>query len=338
MIDLIVPSLNAGLEKYELSKDSEAYKVREEFLKDLYRKCGNNRDMYHVYDEMHGLKRKERPAMTGNRFAAIREYADTMTDRWNVRCAGEDWRCNWWTVSAEYADMNAPWESDLAWIKVYVSLKDMSQIADVFVDAVKLLLEKSEKRIYAKVAAYKREDCMCFWVYRQAFDLLEKHFASNDNIIGGVLPFVPYRGKLGISRELALFSSYSGELANLISHYFETVSSAEEVDMAQMFSLLVDAWNHRLPADHPIQRTFNFSDAELILLMVDSMDVITGKTALTDDHLLMQDNGPLWSALGESRNWDQVEEHYKTALERAKIRQEAYESKQKARAEAAKDK
>lgn len=119
--------------------------------------------------------------------------------------------------SVESALPPADWLSDLALIKVYVSLWDISKLSKVFCETVRLLLAYSDNRFHAKVSRVKRKDSMCFWVPRHAFHILESHFSECSDVIGGAMPFIAYRGRLGISRELATFDSHNSEQALLIS-------------------------------------------------------------------------------------------------------------------------
>ncbi len=131
----------------------------------------------------------------------------------------------------------ADWLSDLALIKVYVSLRDISKLSKVFCETVRLLLVYSDSRFHAKVSRVKRKDSMCFWVSRHAFHILESHFSECSDVIGGAMPFIAYRGSLGISRELATFDSHNSEQALLISSYFNSLEKEEDVSLSRMYDL-----------------------------------------------------------------------------------------------------
>jgi hypothetical protein len=61
-------------------------------------------------------------------------------------------------------------------------------------------------------------------------------------------------------------------------------------------------------------KAFQYTRAQTVLLLLDNMDVITGKTVLDNNHLLLQENGYIWRALGQASSWTQAERNYK-ALE-----------------------
>lgn len=54
------------------------------------------------------------------------------------------------------------------------------------------------------------------------------------------------------------------------------------------------------------KRSFRNENAQLLLTLLDTIDVITGKTAIDDGHLLLQQDEALWDALCWSNNWYQV--------------------------------
>ena len=157
---------------------------------------------------------------------------------------------------------------------------------------------------------------MCFWVSRNDFDLLEKYFADCRNITGGAMPFIAYRGKLGISRELATFDSHNSLQAQLISSYFNSLDNVDEVDLGKLYSLLLKAWNGELKEGHPVRKAFQYSRVQSILLLLDTMDILTGKTRLDDDHLFLQENESLWRALGQAACWEEVEKFCRAALQK----------------------
>lgn len=312
----VVPSLNADLKSYEILRDNEAYRSREALLRELFQKYGNKATQYDVYEELQGVDQSLHVPLKRKAFEELENLAEKLPDKWKHYSSDSGYDC-WWKFSAEYVDSKAPHLNEMGMIKVYISVDDISRIPETYYAAVSLLLENSDNGFYSKVSTMKRTDSMCFWVSRHGFDLLENHFKDNSHVVGGALPFVAYRGKLGISRELASFDSHNGIQAELISSYFHGLENADQVDMGEMYKLLVKAWNRELPEDHPVMRAFRFSKAQMILILLDTMDIITSRTRLSDDHLFLQENGCLWKALGEvnREEWDQLERHYQHAVE-----------------------
>lgn len=315
-MSFVVPSRNAKLENYEILRNSDAYRSREMLLKDLFRKYGTAATQMEIYEALQEIDESVHVKLHREKFEALEKLAASMPDRWE-RFSSYTSYDYWWKFSAECANSSVPQLSDLALIKVYVSVNDIAQIPEMYDEAVRLLLENSDNRFYSKVSTVKRSDCMCFWVSRHAFDVLEDFFKNSRDIVSGALPFVAYRGNLGISRELASWDSYNAQQAQLISSYFHSLKEDAAVDMGEMYQLLVKAWNREEPQDHPVMEAFRYSKAQTILIMLDTMDVITGRTVIDDHHLLLQDDNCLWRTLGDvSRDeWDQVEQHYQKNLQ-----------------------
>lgn len=197
-------------------------------------------------------------------------------------------------------------EMDRAWVRKEDGVSVYSRL---------MLLEQSDNRFHAKVSRMKRKDSMCFWVSRYSYFLLEKFFEEEKHVIAGTLLFIAYREKLGISRELATFDSHNSVQALLISRYFRTVENLADVDLGEMYSLMMQAWNGDLPDKHPLSEALRYERAQTILLLLDTMDLLTGKTVFTDDHFLLQENGCLWHALGMASSWEKAEKEYHAELQ-----------------------
>ena len=312
-MSFVVPSLNAGLKTYILQQDNPAYSAREEILKDLFRRYGKDADQYVIYEDLQGIDRSVGAGICRDHIESLKELAASMPDKWKD-CFTDTGYERWWKFSVESADPEAGWLSDLALIKVYVSLRDISQIPKLFCGAVSQLLVYSDSRFHAKVSRVKRKDSMCFWVSRHAFFVLENYFSECKEVIGGTMPFIAYRGNLGISRELATFDSHNSEQALLISSYFNSLEKEEDINLSRMYDLLIKAWNQEIPPDHPVMKAFQYTRAQTVLLLLDTMDVITGKVMLDNDHLFLQENENIWRALGQASSWTQAERNY-NALE-----------------------
>ena len=311
---MIKPSVNAGIKEYEILRDTAGYLSRETLLKDLYRKYGSEASVYDIYEDLQGIDRSVNTGLEEDRFREFKEIAGSMPGRWKD-CRVSTGRDKWWKFSVESADPKASWLRDLALLKVYVSVDEPSRVMEVFCRTVRLLLEQSDNRFHAKVSRIKRKDSMCFWVSRYSCFLLQKFFEDNHHVIADALPFIAYRGKLGISRELATFDSHNSIQALLISRYFRTVKNKDEVDLGDMYSLMMQAWNGNLPDKHPLAEAFRYERAQTILLLLDTMDIITGKTDFTDEHFLLQENGCLWHALGIASSWEMAEKEYQIELQ-----------------------
>ncbi|MDO4337639.1 MAG: hypothetical protein Q4C91_06060 [Eubacteriales bacterium] len=190
-------------------------------------------------------------------------------------------------------------------IKVYITVEG-TKLRKLFTGAMKILLERGTHSFAGKVSKKKRLEHMCFWVGRDDFFLLEEYFSEYADRLITPIPFVAYRGKLGISREFRDWPSHNGKQAQMISDYFSTIRDEDEISVAEMYSMFVRAWNGDLPQDHPMIRDFKDATAQTLLVLLDSIDVIFGKKAIDDDHLLLSEDEQLWEALSRWRCWKEV--------------------------------
>ena len=172
-----VSSLNAGLKAYIMLQNNPAYVAREEILKGLFRRYGKDADQDVIYEDLQGIDRSVGTGICRDHIESLKELAASMPDKWKD-CFTDTGYERWWKFSVESTDPEAGWLSDLALIKVYVSLRDISQIPKLFCRAVSQLLVYSDSRFHAKVSRVKRKDGMCFWVSRQAFHVLENFFLN----------------------------------------------------------------------------------------------------------------------------------------------------------------
>ena len=196
--------------------------------------------------------------------------------------------------------------SDMALIKVYISVSDAEMIVAVFEDVIRYLLNNGEHLFHAKVSRYERNDHICLWVGKEDFLQLEKYIQKYDDILITPLPFVAYRGKLGISREFYSWESHNGVQSGLICTYLNIVDSRENIDLLEMYSLFVRGWNGDLNDEHLFTKEYKNENAQALLILLESINVILGNTEITDDHLLLNGDGDLWYALGSSKNWYEV--------------------------------
>ncbi|MDY6305938.1 MAG: hypothetical protein SPL94_08265 [Oribacterium sp.] len=316
-----IPSRNAGVREFQVKRDNEGYDTREEILRELYRKFGKKADYYDIYVDMQGLDRDVHVFEEEEKFEALRDEALGCPEKWS-RCFLDFNGSGWLKFDLDCPKERKPRLSDFAMVKVYVSLKDFSKVMDIYYGAVKLLTQQADNRFHSKASRYKRTDCMCFWVSRNDFYLLEKYFEKLQDELECSVPFVPYRGKLGISREFLILGSHSSEEAELISRYFRTVDRVEDVDLGEMYALFVREWNSPIEdPDHRLE-TFHYFNAQSLLILLDSIDVISGRTEIIDDHLFLTEDEPMWRALGSSYSWDDVPGNYQKELDDLKWREE----------------
>ena len=183
-----------------------------------------------------------------------------------------------------------------------------SDVLPVFEDVIQFLITHGSHRCHAKISLSKRNDHICLWIAREDFFALEAHLEKYSSLFTEALPFVAYRNNIGISRELVSWDSHNGIQADLICVYLQNVSSADDVDVLHMYETYVKAWNGDLDSSHPFTRMYKSGNAQELLILLESLDVILGNNIISDDHLLLNGDAKLWHDLGASKNWFEVGE------------------------------
>lgn len=136
-----------------------------------------------------------------------------------------------------------------------------------------------------------------------------------DELLYTPLEFVPYRKKIGITREFYSWSSYNGLVSELIALYLQNISSKDDIDVMDMYSKYVRAWNGDLEDNDSFGDRFKASNAQELIILLESMDVIINDAPLHDDNIMYNSNGKMWCALGQSKNWHEVGLNMRIALQ-----------------------
>jgi hypothetical protein len=139
---------------------------------------------------------------------------------------------------------------------------------------------------------------------------VEDYAAEHATDLVCTLPFVAYRGKLGITREFCGWKSYNGVVSELIAAYLAQVDDASDIDVVEMYDAYVRAWNGDLGDNEAFTRAFKHSDAQELLVLLEALDVLLGNASLDDGHLLLNCDGDMWHALGSARNWFEVQQEF----------------------------
>lgn len=189
-------------------------------------------------------------------------------------------------------------------IKVYISTGS-SKVKDLFLHLLEVLLDHASASFACKVARRMRKDSMCFWVSRQDFSLLEEEVKKSGAAIVCDMPFIPYRGNLGISRELGYWDSHNQMQAQLIADYFAILPEDKQPDIEEMYQLMLDIW-HEKKEEASTACGFRRAPASVIVMLLESLDVILGSKELSDDSVLISDDKDFWETLGnmgQDREW-----------------------------------
>lgn len=298
------PSEFIGIRKCSDFSDTKEIIELTEKLKELYRLYLNcNKKNESVYHHMQGFDRDKKTDW---------EYEDEELKNKLILKYGfdEDKRelsvnsGNAWCQIRYSKDTDAKKTDLYSMVKVYASVRD-GKVKDLFLGAVEYLILNGEIHFYSKVSEYMRNDSMCFWVSRKGFFLLEKYFSEKDIVKS--LPFTPYRGNLGISREIhaGWSSSYNSCITELFELYFRRINNETELNLQDMYQYLIDMWNGEYGIEY--SDPYAKDDAQLLVVLLESMAVITGRTEIDDNNFLLSEDS-LWGTLCECRCWAELED------------------------------
>ena len=300
-----IPSKFAGIRNLNLEIANEDRHIElNSVLRALYIKFGKEVKGHEVYDFIQNIDK------SGSRIKGISKLLEELQqeadNNRNVYSCKTDFHDQYWGRFDLSRSQSEPGYSDMALIKVYISVSDDSSILPVFGDVIKHLIKHGKHRFHAKVARYKRNDHICIWIAREDFFDLEKYIEKYNTILIKPLPFIAYRNKLGISREFYSWDSHNGVQASMICLYLNHIDNIDDIEVLTMYSQYVKAWNGELPEEHYLTQEYKRSNAQELLILIETLNVLLENSSITDDHPLLNGDDDLWCALGESKNWHQV--------------------------------
>lgn len=113
-------------------------------------------------------------------------------------------------------------------IKTYLCVSDPDKMLEIFTEAIEVLT-KAGHGFDAKVSAYKRHDTICLWVVPEVLQVVKNFANKHANDLCCELPFVPFNGFVGLSKEFNL--SFNAAITTIVSSYFITVSDPNEISV-----------------------------------------------------------------------------------------------------------
>lgn len=301
----MIPSDFAGVRELNVNiEKTDNYKRLNTVLRKLYDKHGNEISSRDIYDEIQHIgKCYKNDKMIKSTIEKLKDYADSKECFY--RCWIDINDSHWARFDLDRYE-NDKGYGDMALVKVYISVSKSSDVLRVFEDVVRFLIDNGKHLFHAKTSLRKRSDHICLWLAREDFFLLEKYVEKYEEILVKPLDFVAYRGKLGITREFHSWSSHNGLISELIETYLKNISSRSEIDVVKMFSDYVRAWNGDLDEDNAFSKEYRKSNAQELIIMLESLKVILSNSVIEDDNILLSGDGSMWCLLGESKNWYEV--------------------------------
>ena len=121
------------------------------------------------------------------------------------------------------------------------------------------------------------------------------------------MPFVAYKGKLGISKDFpGTDDSHNLAQAHIISDYFSTVNVVGSVDLEDMYNNYIAKWN----ADKYEEGSWGFksSSALSFVVIMDTLDAILDGAEINKRSSLLNPERRIWRILAQSKCWADVNE------------------------------
>ena len=194
----------------------------------------------------------------------------------------------------EYID-----ESQL--IKVYLSTKSVRN-KDLFIDLLCFLYDHCSKRFALKLAMQGRADNICIWITRDDFFLLEQYVKEREESFVRRLSFVPYRGLMGISRDMCDPGTYNQTMAEIIYHYLKTKNKDEKISLESMYRNFVRL-NFTKNDDKLFGEFFHRVPLKAVMVILESLDLLAVNSDIRDDHPFLFSDRREWQLLNKYENW-----------------------------------
>lgn len=303
--DITFPTPFAGIRILPRLPHNAQYDYLTKVIKDLY-------DIYtqdpkqKLYKIMQAVNEDHEILLNSQEHSEWNALKESAKDRWKSVDIESYTDSYWYYVKA----MKDTWRYDIGpmYIKVTISVKGCRPAA-IFISAVHELLENAEHEFQAKLTKYERRESMVFWLTRGDFFLLEMYMKHYEDYLIQALPFIAYRGKLGISRDLYGVGSHHSVQSELLQNYFDRTKK-KDIRIEAIYQYLLDSWNDVLPGTDgcdPFQRSpYVTWDAQMLVILLESLFVILGIHEISDEHIFLNNDRQLWHALGNGHCWKMV--------------------------------
>ena len=260
--------------------DTETYKSMEALIQDLYDKYGSNVNFEILYRE----------------FQRVNEdiETDVKQECYEEKEKLKDFERVWTASDSYWLYINKQDCASMDIIKVYATLLDSTRLMDIYHGAISLLIN-SENGFGSKASKFQRVDPLCFWVEREDFFKLEEYLQKFE--LERALPFIPYRGNIGISGET--LESYNASIAKLMMLYFAI--KPVKVNLFDMYSLLVKLMNSKEGADGYSDIYF-MKEPHTVAVLLKSMELLVNEEEIKDDNMLLWDTYELQRAMRRLKN------------------------------------
>ena len=304
---------NWGIRRKILNKSNLVYRELTSLLKKIYHHTYPKFETNEIYRQL--MKFNERELIVDNikKFEAQLQNLAEGHSNWlmpNVNTSAGHWaQVTYYSTQKEQCLSPGKPEN----LKVYACFNTYD-IQDVFIESLKYLISHASNTFAAKIATYNRSDQMCYWLSPKDFKCLEKFYTHHSHDMERSMPFIAYRGKLGISKEFpGTNDSHNSTQAHIIADYLKTISDVDEVNLESMYNNYIAKWNADI-YETKNYGSFKMSSALSLIVILDSLDVILGEAQINESSCLLSDNSKLWQILSQSNCWADVNRFYTQEL------------------------
>lgn len=306
--DIPLFSPNMGIRKKQFDKSLPRYIELNALLRDIYLKYQPKFLKDDIYRYFQKLNEDDCVVKHINNLIDILDNLPKQYSRWDVDNMAQC-TCGW--VQTIYGkkgeDGHVP--NKPSNLKVYACFNH-ANIHDVFIDSLKYLLNNADNTFAAKIATFNRADQMCYWLSKSDFVHLENFFRPYFSNMAKSLPFVAYKGVLGISREFPGWDdSHNATQAHIIADYLKTVNDAADVDLEEMYNNYIAKWNADIYEENDYS-CFKNSSALSFVVILDTIDAILSRAELSEESLLLSGDKRIWGILSSCRCWADVNEKW----------------------------
>lgn len=301
-------SPNMGIRVKRLDKHSPRYKGLNALLSKLYVEAYPRLGTENLYHIMQRIDYKKPIVKNVDELKVVLEQLPQQCPGWEtafVNATGGDWvQATFWRKGDEQRETPNRPEN----IKVYAYVKNMNA-QSAFTGSIRYLLKNAKQMFAAKMAVYERVDQLCYWLDLDDFPSLECYFEQLLGDLEVSMPFIAYKGKLGISKDFpGTDDSHNYALAHIISDYFSTVNDVGNVDLEDMFNNYIAKWN----ADIYEEGSWGFksSSALSFVVIMDTIDAILNGDGINERSSLLIPEKKMWRILAQSKCCADVNEGF----------------------------
>ncbi|MGN0483197.1 MAG: AAA family ATPase [Lachnospiraceae bacterium] len=296
----------AGVLRLPPLPKNENYRVRNEFLQDLYQVFRKNLgDSEAVY---RALTHWQKGSNQTNEFLEnlCSECKKNEKDNWLTRrmkdCPTE-WDTDvYYTYTGNGLELHIStverkesiFFSDPYYCKLYLSPKNTDR-CEMFLEVLEWMLQNCRYRFAVIVFKDQRDDAICCWVRQEDLPVMDAFAEKQKEKLSKSCLFLAYRGMLGLSRDSAC-RSHMEMHAVMFTSYFRFVEMTERtVELYDAYQFMIDRWNGKYDTPNTLNdRKYDELDLQMLLILLETLESVILDREVKGDHFLLMKETKLW--------------------------------------------